>query len=71
MHGKNGVEPGVTEAAAAPARIQSAGNGDAVAGPPPQFSSKSWLALGQRLLRGESLEKVSRETNVPVHRLSE
>ena len=25
----------------------------------------------QRLLRGESLEKVSREMNVPVHRLSE
>ena len=25
----------------------------------------------QRLLRGESLENISRETNVPAHRLSE
>ena len=71
MHGKNGVEPGLTEAAAAPARTQSTGNGDPVARPTPLFSAKRWLDLGQRLLRGELLEKVSRETNVSVHRLSE
>jgi transposase len=71
MDGKNGLEPVVAEATAAPARAQNAGDGDAVAGPPLRFSAKRKLAVVQRLLRGESLEKVSRETNVPVHRLSE
>ena len=71
MDGKNGLEPGVTEATAAPARAQNAGDGDAVAGPPLRFSAKRKLAVVQRLLRGESLEKVSRKTNVPVHLLSE
>lgn len=69
MDGKNGLEPGVREATAAPARAQNAG--DAVAGRPLRFSAKRKLAVVQRLLRRESLEKVSRETNVPVHRLSE
>jgi transposase len=71
MDGKNGLEPGVTEARAAPARAQNAGGGDAVAVPPLRFSAKRKLAAVQRLLRGEALEKVSRELNVPVHRLSE
>jgi hypothetical protein len=71
MDGKNGLEPSVTEAMAAPARAQNAGDGDAMAGPPLRFSAKRKLAVVQRLLRGESLEKVSRETNVPLHRLSE
>ena len=69
MDGKNGLEPGVMEATAAPARAQDTGDGDA--GPPLRFSAKRKLAVVQRLLRGEPLEKVSRETNVPVHRLSE
>jgi hypothetical protein len=56
---------------AAPARAQNAGDSDAVAGPPLRFSAKRKLAAVQRLLRGEPLEKVSRELNVPVHRLSE
>jgi transposase len=56
---------------AAPARAQNAGDGDAVAGPPVRFSVKRKLAVVQRLLRGEPLEKVFRETNVPVHRLSD
>ena len=42
-----------------------------MAGPPLRFSAKRKLAVVQRLLRGESPEKVSRETNVPVHRLLE
>ncbi len=71
MDGKNGVEPCVTEATAAPACAQNAGGGDAVAGPPVRFSAKRKLAAVQRLLRGEPLEKVSRELNVPVYRLSE
>jgi len=60
MDGKNGLEPGVTEATAAPARAQNAGDGDAGAGagPPVRFSAKRKLAVVQRLLRGESLEKV-------------
>jgi len=33
MDGKNGLESGVTEAMAAPARAQNAGYGDAIAGP--------------------------------------
>ena len=37
MDGKNGLEPGVTEATAAPVRAQNAGDGGAVAGPPLRF----------------------------------
>ena len=53
MDGKNGLEPVVTEATAAPARAQNADDGDAVAGPPLRFSAKRKLAVVQRLLRGE------------------
>jgi hypothetical protein len=42
-----------------------------VGGPPLRFSAKKKLAVVQRLLRGESLEKVYRETNAPVHGVSE
>jgi hypothetical protein len=34
MDGKNGLKPGVTEAMAAPARAQNAGDGDAMVGSP-------------------------------------
>jgi transposase len=40
-----------------------------MAGSPLRFPAKRKLTFVQRLLRGESLEKVSRETNVPVDRL--
>lgn len=36
-----------------------------------RFSAKMKLAAVQRLLRGESLEAVSRDVNVAAHRLSE
>ncbi len=42
-----------------------------MAGPPLRFSAKKKLAIVERLLRGEYLERVSRETNVQVHQLSE
>ena len=56
MDGKNGLEPGMTEATAAPVRAQNSGDGDAGAGPPLRFSAKRKLAVVQRLLRGEYLE---------------
>lgn len=65
------LAPGVTEAAAPSARAHHAGGGGAAAGGQKRFSAKRKLALVQRLLRGESLEVVSREENVPVHRLTE
>jgi transposase len=63
--------PGVTQATAPAARAHHAGDGGAVAGGPKRFSAKRKLGVVQRLLRGESLEVVSREENVPVHRLTE
>ena len=62
---------GATEATAPSARAHHAGDGGAEAGPGWRFSSKRKLAVVQRLLRGESQEAVSRELNVPVHRLVE
>ncbi|MBU6191045.1 MAG: hypothetical protein KGR68_17140, partial [Betaproteobacteria bacterium] len=53
------------------ARAHHAGDGGAEAGPGWRFSAKRKLAVVQRLLRGESQEAVSRELNVPVHRLVE
>lgn len=47
MNGKNGLEPGVTEAMAAPVRAQNAGDGAAMAGPPLRFSAKRKLAVVQ------------------------
>ena len=62
---------GATEATAPSARAHNAGDGGAVAGGAKRFSAKRKLAIVQRLLRGEGLEAVSREENVPVHRLTE
>ena len=62
---------GATEAAAPSARAHNAGDGGAVAGGAKRSSAKRKLAIVQRLLRGEGLEAVSREENVPVHRLTE
>ncbi|WP_083392793.1 hypothetical protein [Rhodobacter xanthinilyticus] len=62
---------GATEATAPSARAHHAGDGGAVAGPARRLSAKRKLVAVQRLMRGESLEAVSRDLNVPVHRLSE
>jgi transposase len=63
--------PGATEAAAPTTRAQHAGGGGDAAGGSKRFSARRKLACVQRLLRGESLEAVSREENVAVHRLTE
>jgi len=70
MNDKNSSTPGATEAAAPASRAHHAGDGGAVARGAKRFSAKRKLAIVQRLLRGESLEAVSREENVPVHRLT-
>lgn len=62
---------GAPEATAPSARAHHAGDGGAVAGPSRRFSAKRKLAAVQRLMRGESQEAVSRDLNVPVHRLAE
>ncbi len=60
-----------TEAAAPTTRAHHAGGGGTAAGSRKRFSAKRKLAIVQRLLRGESLDAVSRDENVPVHRLTE
>lgn len=62
---------GASEATAPSARAHDAGDGGAVAGGTKRFSAKRKLTAVQRLMRGESLEAVSRDLNVAVHRLSE
>ena len=62
---------GATEATAPTARAHDAGDGGAVAGPVRRFSAQRKLSAVQGLFRGESLEAVSRELGVPVHRLAE
>ena len=71
MDDKNDVKPGATEASAPPTRAPHAGGGGAEAGHGKRFSAKRKLAAVQRLMRGESLEALSRELNVPAHRLSD
>ena len=71
MDDKNSSTSGATEAAAPAARAHPAGAGGAAAGGLRRFSAKRKLAAVQRLMRGESLDAVSREENVPVHRLTE
>lgn len=70
MGDENDLKMGVPEASAPPARAPHAGGGGAEAGPGRRFSARKKLAAVQRLLRGESLEALSRELNVPAHRLS-
>lgn len=62
---------GATGATAPSARAHHAGDGGAVAGPVRRFSAHRRLSAVQRLFRGESLEVVSRDLGVPVHRLAE
>ena len=71
MDDKNELQSGATEASARPTRPPYAGGGGAEAGQGKRFSAKRKLAAVQRLLRGESLEALSRELNVPAHRLSD
>ena len=71
MDDKNDVKPGAPEASAPAACAPHAGGGGAEAGQGKRFSAKRKLAAIQRLMRGEGLEVLSRELNVPAHRLSE
>jgi len=71
MDEKINATSGATEATAPSARAHHAGAGGAVAGSGKRFSAKRKLTAVQRLLRGESLEAVSRDLGVPVHRLTE
>ena len=71
MDDKNELQSGATEASAPPTCAPHAGGGGAEAGSGKRFSAKRKLAAVQRLMRGESLEALSRELNVPAHRLSE
>jgi len=71
MDKKHEFESGAMEATAPATRAQHAGGGGAVSGPGKRLSAKKKFAAVQRLLRGESLEAVSRDLKVPVHRLSE
>jgi len=71
MDDKSDLNLDALEASAPPlARLHHAGGG-AEAGLGKRFSARRKLAAVQRLLRGESLEVLSRELNVPAHRLSE
>jgi len=71
MDDKNSSISGGTEATAPSERPHQASDGGAVADGPKRLSAKRKLGAVQRLMRGESLEVVSRELNVPVHRLTE
>jgi hypothetical protein len=71
MDKKNELESGATVASAPASRARHAGGGGAKAGLGKRLSAKKKLAAVQRLMRGESLDAVSRDLNVPVHRLSE
>lgn len=71
MEDNNSVTRSATEGTAPSARAHDAGDGGAVAGGSKRFSAKRKLAAVQRLMRGESLDAVSRDLNVPVHRLTE
>ena len=70
MDDKNELNPGAAEASAPATRAPHAGGGRAEAGSGKRFSAKRKFAAVQRLMRGESLEALSRELNVPAHRLS-
>ena len=71
MDDKNDVTPGATEASALTTCASHAGGGGTEADQGKRFSAKGKLAAVRRLMRGESLEALSRELSVPAHRLSE
>lgn len=70
MDDQNSSTSDATEATAPSARAHNAGDGGVVAGGAKRFSAKRKLTIIQRLLCGEGIETVSREENVPVHRLT-
>jgi hypothetical protein len=66
------LEKNTTEPTGSAQRTQEAGGGGPVGGPPTRrVSAKRKLAAVRRLLRGESLELLSRELNVTAARLSD
>ncbi|WP_108895800.1 hypothetical protein [Palleronia abyssalis] len=73
MNDKKTAAPGAAEATAlsAPAHYAGDDGAVAVAGGAKGLPAKRKLTAVQRLMHGESLEAVSRDLNVPVHRLSE
>lgn len=71
MEWKYNGTSGATEATAPSARAHNAGDGGAVAGQGRRFLAQRKLSAVQRLFRGESLDVVSRDLGVPVHRLTE
>ena len=71
MDDETDLNLGAPGALALPSRAHHADGGGAEAGPSRRFSASRKLAAVQRLLRGESLEVLSRELNLPAHRLSE
>ncbi|MBB2162903.1 hypothetical protein HLH48_22775, partial [Gluconacetobacter sacchari] len=71
MDDRNDVNRNETEASAPLTRSRHAGGGGAEAVTGKRFSAKKKLSAVQRLLRGESLDAVSRDLQVPAHRLSE
>lgn len=70
MTDSNTETTSATEGACPATRAHHAGGGGPATGGPKRFSAKRKLAIVQRLLRGESLEAVSRAENVPVYRLT-
>jgi transposase len=73
---RDGSDGDAMEASGPPTRARHAGGGGPEAGPagtksPHRFSAQRKLSAVQRLFRGESLEAVSRDLNVPAWRLSE
>ena len=57
--------------AAAPAPLPRGDGAGAAEGPPKRCSSRRKADVVRRLIAGETLEALSREMNVPVHKLAQ
>ena len=71
MDDRKDVRDGGTQGSGSPPRASHAGGGAAETGVGKRFSAKRKLAAVQRLMRGESLDAVSRDMGVRAHRLSD
>lgn len=71
MDTRHNMQIDVTEASGPAPRAQHAGGGGPETGSGRRLSAKRKLEAVQRLWRGESLDALSRELQVPAHRLSE
>ena len=71
MDWKNNETSGAPAPPAPRAPPHTAGDGGAGPGQARRFSAQRKLSAVQRLFRGESMDVVSRDLGVPVHRLSE